>query len=115
MKMEERYNSEHSSVDESADVQMDCLEQSLAPWIGRTIKTVSKPGKIVRSHDSDGKEIWELPGSDDFYEMVTEYHKESIKLKVYQRGECDEYDAKERMIPFKGLLLCDFPSDREDD
>ena len=58
MQMEERHNDEHSSVDESSDVQMDCLEQSFAPWIGRTIKTVWEPGKIVRSHDSNGKEIW---------------------------------------------------------
>jgi hypothetical protein len=58
MQMEERYNYEHSSVDESVVVQMDSLEQSSAPWIGRTIKTVWEPGKIVRSHDSTGKEIW---------------------------------------------------------
>jgi hypothetical protein len=57
MQMEERYNNEHSSVDESVVVQMDCLEQSFAPWIGRTIKTAWEPGKIVRSHDSTGKEI----------------------------------------------------------
>ena len=59
--------------------------------------------------------LWELPDSDDFYEMVTEYYKESTKLKVYQKGECDEYDANYRMVPFKGLLLCDVPSDSEDD
>ena len=47
-----------SSVDESDVVQMDCFDQSFAPWIGRTIKTVWEPGKIVRSHDSTGKEIW---------------------------------------------------------
>ncbi len=47
--------------------------------------------------------------------MVTEYYKESTKLKVYQKGECDEYDAIDRMVPFKGLLLCDIPSDSEDD
>ena len=46
--------------------------------------------------------------------MVTEYYKESTVLKVYQRGECDEYDAQDRMIPFKGLLLCDVPSDSDD-
>ena len=52
--------------------------------------------------------MWELPGSDDFYEMVTEYYKESTKLKVYQRGVCDEYDAKDRMIPFKGCFYVIF-------
>ena len=56
-----------------------------------------------------------MPGSDDFYEMVTEYYTESTKLKVYQKGECDEYAAINRMVPFKGLLLCDIPSDSEDD
>ena len=56
-----------------------------------------------------------MPGSDDFYEMVTEYYKESTTLKVYQRGECEEYDPKDRMIPFKGFLLCDFPNDSEED
>ncbi len=34
-------------------------------------------------------------------------------MKVYQKGECDEYDAKARMVPFKGLLLDDIPSDSE--
>ena len=53
--MEERNTDEHYSVDER---QMDGVEQSFAPWIGRTIKTVWEPGKIVRSHYSTGKEIW---------------------------------------------------------
>ena len=44
--MEEHNLDEHSSVDE---MQMDGVEQSFAPWIGRTIKTVWEPGKIVKS------------------------------------------------------------------
>ncbi len=71
--------------------------------------------KFYHQQNEDLWDLWELPGSDDFYEMVTEYYKESTKLKVYQKGECDEYDAIDRMVPFKGLLLCDIPSDSEDD
>jgi hypothetical protein len=71
--------------------------------------------KFYHQQNDDLWDLWELPGSDDFYEMVTEYYKESTTLKVYQRGECEEYDPKDRMIPFKGLLLCDFPNDSEED
>ena len=53
--MEEINTDEQSSVDE---MEMDGVEQSFAPWIGRTIKTVWEPGKIVKSYDSAGKEIW---------------------------------------------------------
>ncbi len=56
--MEDRYDNEQSSVDESDVVPMDCSGPNAAPWIGRTIKTVWEPGHIVRSHDSTGKEIW---------------------------------------------------------
>ncbi len=45
--------------------------------------------------------------------MVSEYYKESTSVKVYQEGECDEYDANAWMVPFKGLLLGDTPSDSE--
>ena len=34
---------------------------------------------------------------------------------MYQKRECDEYDTNDRMVSFKGLLLCDVPSDSEDD
>jgi hypothetical protein len=69
----------------------------------------------LNRQNDDLWDLWELPGSDDFYEMVTEYYKESTMLKVNQRGECEENDPKDRMIPFKGLLLCDFPNDSEED
>jgi hypothetical protein len=32
-----------------------------------------------------------------------------------EERECDEYDPKDRLIPFKGLLLCDVQSDSEED
>ena len=69
--------------------------------------------KPYSQQDEDLWDLWELPGSADFYEMVSEYYKESTNVKVYQEGECDEYDAKARMVPFKGLLLGDIPSDSE--
>ena len=37
------------------------------------------------------------------------------KVKSLSEGECAEYDAKDRMIPFNGLLLCDVQSDSEED
>ena len=35
---------------------------------------------------------------------MSEYYKESTNVKVYQEGECDEYDTKPQIAPFKGLL-----------
>ena len=71
--------------------------------------------KFYHQQNEDLWDLWELPSSDDFYEMMTEYYKESSKLDIYQKGKYDEYDAKDRMIPFKCLLVCDFSIDSEDD
>ena len=43
--------------------------------------------KPYSQQDEDLWDLWELPGSADFYEMVSEYFKESINVKVYQEGE----------------------------
>jgi hypothetical protein len=29
----------------------------------------------------------------DFYEMITDYYKDNDFVKVFQKGECDEYNA----------------------
>ena len=55
-----------------------------------------------KPYSQQGEDLWdlrELPGSADFYEMVSEYCKESTNVKVYQEAECDEYVAKARMVP----------------
>ena len=70
--------------------------------------------KPYSKQDEDLWDLWELLGSADFYEIVSEYYKESANVKVYQEGECDEYDAKARRVPFKGLLLSEVQSDSED-
>jgi hypothetical protein len=53
--MEERISDENSSVD---DTPTEIGDNSATNWIGKTIKTVWEPGQIVKSYDSDGKEIW---------------------------------------------------------
>ena len=40
--------------------------------------------KPYSEQDADLWDLWELPGLADFYEIVSEYYKESANVKVYQ-------------------------------
>ena len=44
-----------------------------------------------------------MPACDDFYEMVVEYYAGKDEIQVFKEGECDEYDAWKRDVPFNGL------------
>ena len=71
---------------------------------------------VDKFYHQQSDELWdlfELQGSSDFYEMVMEYYEDNELMKLYQEGECSEYDATERLVPFKGLLEGDVESDSE--
>lgn len=81
-----------------------------------------------KPHEKQPRALWdlfELQGSSDFYEMITEYYEDNDLVNVFQKGECDEYNAKDRSVPFNKCLLEDgtkmgFPeggseSEEEDD
>ena len=42
---------------------------------------------FYHQHNEDLWDLWELPCYYDFYEMVTEYYKDSSKLKVKSVSE----------------------------
>jgi hypothetical protein len=36
--------------------------------------------------------------------MIVEYYEGNEEVKMYKKGECDEVDAEDRIVPLKGLL-----------
>lgn len=63
-----------------------------------------------KPHEKQPRALWdlfELQGSSDFYEMITEYYEDNDLVNVFQKGECDEYNAKDRSVPFNKCLLED--------
>ena len=53
--------------------------------------------------DRDTYEIFELFAFSDFYDMIKESYKDDSSVRIYNKFECDEYDAEDRMDPFRGL------------
>jgi hypothetical protein len=61
------------------------------------------PEQFYHQQSNELWELFELPAFDDFYEMVVEYYAGKDEIQVFKEGECDEYDAWKREVPFNGL------------
>jgi hypothetical protein len=71
--------------------------------------------QFYHQQPSDCYELFELMNNTDFYDLIVEYYEGNEEVKMYKKGECDEVDAKDRNVPFKGFLEGEVVEEEEEE